>query len=213
MWLWFQATFDAYLTVHFFLDCEPYVGAQVALDQWKSTFDGLHTSWSPHIFDVKHQPLMQENMAFVHKRVLFLILHIVSDYYDIESERRLRHSNQLAWANDQINNYKSKIDAIVIIGHSPPTPLNRDFFTLKEGGIATTIGNLKIPTVYIHGSGHKFAEEERFNSVDNFLRIMVPGRQANPVRVSFDRSKRFYFDFNDDEIQTKCCADGWPTLS
>ena len=67
-----------------------------------------------------------------------------------------------------------------------------------------------MPVVYIHGSGHKFAEEENFNSLDNFLRIQVPGRQANPVRVSFDKSKTFYFDFNDDEIVTDCCADGWP---
>jgi hypothetical protein len=53
-------------------------------------------------------------------------------------------------------------------------------------------------------------EEENFNSLDNFLRIQVPGRHANPVRVSFDESKRFYFDFNDDTIVPQCCADGWP---
>jgi hypothetical protein len=149
-------------------------------------------------------------MMFVHKRVLFLVVHLVSDYYDIESERRLRHSSALAWANEQISTHKSSIDAMVIIGHSPPSPLNRDFFSQNEGGIATTIKALDVPVVYIHGSGHKFVKEEKFNSVDNFLRIQIPGRQANPVRVSFNRLKRFYFDFNDDAILTQCCADGWP---
>lgn len=151
-------------------------------------------------------------MAFVHKRVLFVIVHLVSDYYDVESERQLRHNSQLAWANDQINKYESSIDAVVIIGHSPPSSLNRDFFSAKFGGISTTIKRLDIPVVYIHGSGHKFVEEERFNSLDNFLRIQVPGRQANPVRVSFDKSKKFYFDFDDDSIITECCVDGWPRM-
>ncbi|KAL7520226.1 hypothetical protein ACHAWX_004960, partial [Stephanocyclus meneghinianus] len=186
------------------LDCEPYIGAKVAFQQWQDTFDSFHSSWSPNIFDVQHQPSIKENMAFVHKRVLFLVLHLVSDYYDIQSERMLRHKSQLSWANEQISTHKSSIDAMVIIGHSPPSPLNRDFFSQKEGGIATTINTLNIPVVYIHGSGHKFVEEEQFNSVDNFLRIQIPGRHANPVRVSFDRSKRFYFDFNDDSILTQC---------
>lgn len=149
-------------------------------------------------------------MAFVHKDVLFLILHLVSDYYDIESERQLRHSSQLEWANDQIEKHKSKIDAIVIIGHSPPSSLNRDFFSARYGGMSTTVEKLDIPVVYIHGSGHKFVEEENFNSLSNFLRIQVPGRQANPVRVSFDDTKRFYFDFNNDDIVPECCSDGWP---
>ena len=151
-------------------------------------------------------------MAFVHKNVLFLIVHLVSDYYDIESERQLRHSSQLAWANYQIDANKSNIDAVVIIGHSPPSSLNRDFFSERYGGIATTVKKLDIPVVYIHGSGHKFVEEENFNSLSNFLRIQVPGRQANPVRVSFDDSKRFYFDFNNDDIVPECCLDGWPRI-
>lgn len=136
----------------------------------------------------------------------------MSDYYDIESERQLRHSSQLAWVNYLISSHKSNIDAIVIIGHSPPSSLNRDFFSARYGGISTTIEKLDMPVLYIHGSGHKFVEEENFNHLDNFLRIQVPGRQANPVRVSFDESKRFYFDFNDDTIVTKCCVDGWPKV-
>lgn len=198
-----------YLKYHS-LDCEPYIGAHVALNQWKNTFDFFHSSWSPHKFDVHHQPSIKENMAFVHKRVLFLIVHLVSDYYDIESERQLRHSSQLAWANDLIEEHKSSIDAIVIIGHSPPSTLNRDFFSSRYGGISTTIEKLDIPVVYIHGSGHKFVEEQKFNLLENFLRIQVPGRKANPVRVSFNKSKKFYFDFNDDSIVTECCLDGWP---
>ena len=177
------------------------------------TFENFEMNWSPHVFDIVHQPSMAENVFFVHKGVLFVIVHLVSDPYDIESERELRHKSELAWVKYQIETHKGDIDAIVIVGHSPPSVLNRDFFSIREGGIAETIETLDIPVLYIHGSGHKFVEEEQFNSLDNFLRIQVPGRETPPLQVTIDQSKKFWFDFNDAITTTVCCEGGWPSRS
>ncbi|EED95868.1 predicted protein [Thalassiosira pseudonana CCMP1335] len=185
----------------------------LAWSQWMETFENFEMNWSPHVFDIVHQPSMAENVSFVHKGVLFVIVHLVSDPYDIESERELRHKSELAWVKYQIETHKGDIDAIVIVGHSPPSVLNRDFFSIREGGIAETIETLDIPVLYIHGSGHKFVEEEQFNSLDNFLRIQVPGRETPPLQVTIDQSKKFWFDFNDAITTTVCCEGGWPSRS
>ena len=201
------------VTFTFLLDCEPYIGAKSAWSQWTNTFDNFEQNWSPQKFYVSHQPARNENLSFVYQRVLFVILHLVSDYFDIESERKKRHEEELAWAREQISIHEDVIDAVVLIGHSPPSILNRDFFRESEGGISETIRKLGVPTLYIHGSGHKFVEEDEFNKVENFLRIQVPGRMSPAVKVTSEHSTTFWFDFRDDSTTTDCCVDGWPSIS
>ena len=141
------------------------------------------------------------------------MVHLVSDYFDIESERTQRHAEQLAWTKEQILLHQGEFDSIVLIGHSPPSALNKDFFNSKVGGISVTIRDLGIPAVYIHGSGHQFVEEEEFNDLDNFLRIQVPGRMAPPVKVTIENANNFSFDFRDDTTTTECCEEGWTYTS
>jgi len=195
------------------LDCEPYIGAKQGWAHWKNTFGFFDSYWQPPKFKLVRQPNLLENVSFLYQRVLFVVVHLVSDYFDIESERKYRHTEQLKWTKQQIAINEGFFDSIVIIGHSPPSALNRDFFSAKESGISETVSELGIPVVYIHGSGHKFVEEEQFNKLDNFLRIQIPGRTSNPVKVTIKNSNMFLFDFRDGNTTTQCCENGWPYIS
>jgi len=174
-----------------------------ALQYWKLTFLKYHEKYWDHTFHVRYQKEREENMAFYHKGILYIFVHIIGTpkYYNtgndekdrlMEEEWKERHSDNWKWTKHNIEKYlaepaslrtstkKNKYNArgVVVLGHARPRTIHNDYFNPLED-IADKYEN--IPFIYIHGDGHTFDKSNLSKKIQSIQ--VEQGANEEPLRI------------------------------
>lgn len=172
---------------------------QEGFQYWTNTFHGFHEHWNIP-FDLRIQPVRQENFAITTNRVLFIGIHTLwtRKIKNQEKWQKLENEN-LNWVQNQLTNfaYNGKVDAVVILAHSyTRKSLYRKFNDfLSDHAIA-----LGLPFLFLQGDAHRFRQDTPF-AAKNILRTVVDrGGIADPVLVTIDLSRDNPFLFEHREL-------------
>ena len=200
-------------------DCKGKLGAPnsdddaiQALDSWKETFLGLDKRWE-HTLPVTYQGGYLENWAFLSKRTLFVSVHLINAPIIDELEWAQRHRASHAFIREAVDAYPGQFDVLVLLSNAKPTEHHDDFFNRLTYTIVTNRDLMRMPIVYLHGSGHIWEEEEKFLNLPNMLRVQIEGRKKHPVRVMIDTTSPnpVKIHRHQGDILAECCVrPGWP---
>ena len=200
-------------------DCKGKLGAPnsdddaiQALDSWKETFLGLDKRWE-HTLPVTYQGGYLENWAFLSKRTLFVSVHLINAPIIDELEWAQRHRASHAFIREAVDAYPGQFDVLVLLSNAKPTEHHDDFFNRLTYTIVTNRDLMRMPIVYLHGSGHIWEEEEKFLNLPNMLRVQIEGRKKHPVRVMIDTTSPnpVKIPRHQGDILAECCVrPGWP---
>lgn len=160
-------------------DCEDPNEAQAL---WESSFIGFEQNWNTRSnlpSRVIRQDKRRENFAFTHADVLFLGLNIIGTTNGADKTSDDRYDDCLEWIEQKVGAYANRsLRAVVFLGHADKFP---ELFEEAED----LLGKLRIPTLYIHGNGHKWEKEKPINGWDEYMRIQVDqGGNAPPIKVT-----------------------------
>jgi hypothetical protein len=149
-------------------------------NKWSERFLKFHENW-PQLFDVKHQENRSENFSFVHKRVLFLGLHILYASVDDWDEWNNLVHDDTVWLKEQFESFGNDVGAVVILGHAYAHPRRcKEFY---DELLLQAKAHDK-PILYLHGDTHNFVVDRRFPS-PNILRVVIDTtRDSDPMQVT-----------------------------
>jgi hypothetical protein len=149
-------------------------------NKWSERFLKFHENW-PQLFYVKHQENRSENFSFVHKRVLFLGLHILYASVDDWDEWNNLVHDDTVWLKEQFESFGNDVGAVVILGHAYAHPRRcKEFY---DELLLQAKAHDK-PILYLHGDTHNFAVDRRFPS-PNILRVVIDTtRDSDPMQVT-----------------------------
>lgn len=151
----------------------------LALSYWKKYFGNLHDHWK-HGLDLQIQSQRRENVAFVHRGVLFIMIHLVGgDGYD-RTETAARMNDNVEWLKTHFERSGESARAAVIIAHAHAVKNRKPI-----GDTLISLGRkFGKPILYIHGDGHRWIQNQPFG-LRNITRIQVDqGGIAPPLLVT-----------------------------
>lgn len=123
-----------------------------SLSKWKDLFHKYHERhWKAKI-RVDYQEGREENMAFLHKGVLYIFVHLIglsSSLNEIEQDEwNTRHISNVQWTVENVMKHRSLMKGVVIFGHARPRNIHDDYFEPVEQ-LAEEFSH--VPFIYIHG--------------------------------------------------------------
>jgi hypothetical protein len=170
---------------------------ELALSYWRKYFGDLHNHWQ-HGLDVQYQPNRRENVAFVHRGVLFVMINLVGSKIHDRKEWADRIRDDADWIEAAFARHGEQVRAAVVIGHANPGPGAKPAFGPVNEALVAAATKFAKPVLYIHGDGHRWTEKNSFEGAPNILRIQVDqGGIAPPVRITVaaaGAAKPFVFD-------------------
>ena len=169
-------------------DCQQ---PEQAWKYWQKYFRRFDQRWK-HGFQVTRSPRHDENIFFVHHRVLFVGLNLVGGRVHDAAEWKGRHRDNLSWTREAMTRHGQQVHAMVILAHANPQPNHEDFFKPFVEAART----FSKPILYIHGDGHRWIKDHPWEA-KNILRIQVDqGGKAPPLKVTVrdDPQEPFQFD-------------------
>lgn len=182
-------TFGPPLTDNDWNDCPNH---HKALAYWHETFDGfLEDNWPTHGFNISSRPGRSENVCFLHKRTLFIILNIVGGRVHNRTEWNRRLTGNFNWTRDLIETHvlnEQNANAVVIMAHATNSPDNTKFFHPMRDYIQNELGNT-IPILHLNGDTHIWKYEPNYFGQPSWLRINLEGEAREPpLKVMVDGS-------------------------
>jgi len=174
-------------------DCEDPEDAQAL---WENSFIGFEQNWNTRSnlpSSIIRQDKRKENFAFVHANVLFLGLNIIGTTSASDRTSDDRYDDCLEWIQQKVGAHTDgSLRSVVFFGHA-------DRFEGLFEEAEEMLAPLSIPTLYIHGNGHKWEMENPIKGWDEYLRVQVDkGGDAPPIKVTIRgttpvaRSSPFY---------------------
>lgn len=151
-------------------------------NKWSERFLNFHENFpQSSSFDVRHQEERLENFSFVHKRVLFLGLHILYATIDDRDEWNKLVHDDTVWMKEQFESFGKDVGAVVILCHAYAHPRRHGEFYNELLLQAETLDK---PILYLHGDTHNFVVDRRFPS-SNILRVVIDTtRESDPMEVT-----------------------------
>jgi len=155
---------------------------------WNRHLLGIVDSWN-HGFNIIRLHNRPENVYFVHKRTLFIMLNlpggqIIDGWDSRQSDLAQFTIGALA------NRVPNEADGVVIMGHAHPYSKHDSYFNPVFNFISNNMPD--IPFLYIHGDGHAWEYERRFGGV-RMLRIQtVGGTSELPLKMIVDPHTQSY---------------------
>jgi hypothetical protein len=195
-------------------DCD---NTDLAWKYWSKYFMKFEKHWVKFT-EVNRQVGHEENFSFIKNGVLFIGLNIVGGRVHDIFEWKTRHKKGLEWIRNNINNFKSNINSIVVLSHAgprnPAVPINyngiydrvkRALFPWKYDykmhksfldDFDKIAQDFNKPILYIHANGHKWLYDRPFDA-QNILRVQVNmGGKEFPIKVTVTKDKKHPFVFN-----------------
>ena len=162
---------------------------------WKENFLLMHNhTVNKSNLKVLNDPIRPENFAFVHKKVLFIGVHLVNLQTLREHARVDFFSDDVAWVAQNVYQFADQVSTVVIFAHAPPKERYAQFYA-PLNKIAQRVGK---EFLLIHGNGHKWIKDRPFTT-DNILRVQVArGKREDPLKVTViarptESQPNFYF--------------------
>lgn len=169
--------------IHFIrLDCKNQADGTV---YWNDLFLSFENNWD-HGFNVKRDPTMPQNFAFVHRSVLFLAVDLpnVGRNYPTNWDGFLQ--TIMGWARAVILDYDKEMNGavgrIVIFSHAMPNGENDAFYDAMQELFNYEL-NKWHPVLFINGDGHFWEYEDSFRGERKFLRLQVRGEAAEDPTI------------------------------
>mmetsp|Transcript_3631 Transcript_3631/g.4043 ORF Transcript_3631/g.4043 Transcript_3631/m.4043 type:complete len:722 (+) Transcript_3631:55-2220(+) len=158
-----------------------------SMRDWKNNFVGFESTFD-YSFATDHQLGRTENFAFVRRGVLFIGLHLVGGRVHDKDEWKKRHTDNVEWAEEKLNEDPDSYRAVVLLGNARPSQQQEDFF--RE--VIDDVQKLGKPSVYLHANGGGgFMEYKPFDDVDNMLAVQLDdGGKSPPLRVNVNFGSR-----------------------
>lgn len=204
-------TWTFYLTDNEYNDCKNYIQA---LGMWHDEFDNFHNQHWRHNFNVTSQPGRVENLYFVHKQALFIMLNIVgyvssrnifcalrlfaNNYRTRYPYLRGRVLDKDEWNDRLTKNFEwtrgliekhvrseqSDANVVVIMAHATNSPNHRPFFHAMRDYIEYDLNN-DVPILYLNGDTHSWNEQAYFYEQWNWKRITLTGNARDkPLKLT-----------------------------
>lgn len=151
---------------------------------WNRHLLGIVDSWN-HGFNIERLQNRTENLYFVYKRTLFIMLNLVGGKVIAGADKRQK---ELAKFTIDVLSKNVPIEAsgVVIMAHAHPYSQHNTYFQPVFQFIAGNIPN--IPFLYLHGDGHAWEYDLQFGkNFSNMLRMqMVGGTREKPLKMIVD---------------------------
>jgi hypothetical protein len=170
-------------------DCgNPYEG----LTYWHQTFDGfLNQYWPNNGLNAVSQPNRIENIFFIRKRTLFVILNIVGGRVHNRTEWNERLLGNYNWTRSLIEEHvrtKKNANLVVVMAHAVETTNHKAFFDNMCNYTRDVLNNT-LPILHMNGDTHVWNYQPYYFKQTNWLRITVDGdTKKYPLRVTVDAS-------------------------
>jgi hypothetical protein len=113
----------------------------LARSYWVKHFGDLHNHWV-HGLDVQYQPGRRENVAFVYRDVLFVMINLVGGRLHDKQEWAERMEDDARWVEENFKLHGEKVRGAVIVGHAHPVGLRKPFgdrFILAAAGFSKPV--------------------------------------------------------------------------
>mmetsp|Transcript_1742 Transcript_1742/g.2416 ORF Transcript_1742/g.2416 Transcript_1742/m.2416 type:complete len:729 (+) Transcript_1742:106-2292(+) len=158
-----------------------------SMTDWKNNFVGFESGFD-FSFATDHQLGRSENFAFIRRGVLFIGLHLVGGRVHDKDEWKKRHTDNVEWAEEKLNEDPDSYRAVVLLGNARPSQQQEDFF--RE--VIDDVEKLGKPSLYLHANGGGgFMEYRPFDDVGNMLAVQLDdGGKTPPLRVNVDFGSR-----------------------
>jgi len=156
----------------------------LAWSYWKKHFGDLPAPW-PDAPPYRRQAERPENVAFVHRGVLFVMVNLVGGRLQSRQEWTDRMADDARWVQDVFTRDGAAVRAAVVVGHAHPVGLRQPFADV----FLPVAAKFAKPVLYLHGDGHRWIKDRPFAAAPNVLRVQVDqGGIAPPVRVTVAES-------------------------
>eukprot|EP00521_Asterionellopsis_glacialis_P018347 CAMPEP_0195306108 /NCGR_PEP_ID=MMETSP0707-20130614/37031_1 /TAXON_ID=33640 /ORGANISM="Asterionellopsis glacialis, Strain CCMP134" /LENGTH=399 /DNA_ID=CAMNT_0040370317 /DNA_START=149 /DNA_END=1348 /DNA_ORIENTATION=+ len=158
-------------------------------DNWKETFLFFDQYWkNTHLTQdnvVEYQNGRAENFAFVHRKTLFMSVHVLTA--DMSSSLRdlwqEKDEDNADWISTQFNRHGSQVKTVVIFAHAYAEPNRYPNTYSRLQSVANEFKEK--PILYIQGDTHKFIVDHKFPEADNILRLVVDRQGTwDPTEIS-----------------------------
>lgn len=159
---------------------------------WENYFLRLDQNWKSDLRTFRSMD-REENFSIFSEGTLFIGVNLVGGRVQDAEEWRQRHRQNVNWVQSNLKRFGEECRAVVVFGHALPTARHLDFF----GPFTEDIARLGKPTVYIHGDGHRWIQDQPFPNAPNLTRIQVDqGGIAPPLKITIteDPNEPFQFD-------------------
>ena len=159
---------------------------------WERHFLSFEKNFKSHP-QIRHQPVRQENIAWISKGVLLIGINLVGGMVHDEAEWKLRHQQNADWIRENFEGYGRQVRAVVVFAQARPSILlHEDFFS----PFVESARLFRKPVLYLHGDGHYWDYEPAWRA-ENILRVMVDQVTKAPpvlITVTLDLEQPFIFD-------------------
>ncbi len=158
---------------------------------WERYFLSFEKNFKRHP-QIRHQPVRQENIAWISKGVLLIGINLVGGRVHDRAEWKLRHQQNADWIGENFEGYGSQVRAAVVFAQAQPGILNEDFFS----PFVESARLFEKPVLYLHGDGHYWVHKPAWRA-KNILRVMVDQVTTAPpvlITVTLNPEQPFKFD-------------------
>ena len=164
-----------------------------AFDLWHTTFDGfLDEHWPDNDLGVSSQSGRSENVFFIRRFTLFIVLNLVGGRIHDEEEWDERLTGNFEWTKSLIEEYvfsQREANLVVVMGHADNVLNTRPFFNNMRNYIQNELGNT-VPILHVNGDTHYWNHQPKYLGQSNWLRITVDGETKKPpLMVMVDSSQ------------------------
>ena len=166
---------------------------EASFSHFSTHLTGLDRDWNHQLPLVRHAK-HPELFAMEQNGILFLSIHLINAPIKDESpnlwaDRMQRNQDWVTHTLDAYFSKSSMIRGVVVLGHSLRSPRTRPFFEFLATHFVRNRQRLKIPVVYLHGDGHDWDVDYKFNHQlgwKYFYDVQVDqGAKADPCIVEF----------------------------
>jgi hypothetical protein len=152
----------------------------LAWSYWVKYFGKYPEPWK-HGLDVRRQKERPENVAFVHRDVLFVMVNLVGGRLQSRQEWSDRMDDDAHWIEDAFGREGERVRGAVVVGHAHPVGPRQPFAEV----FIPTAARFAKPVLYLHGDGHRWIHNRPFAAAPNLLRVQIDqGGIAPPLRVT-----------------------------
>lgn len=166
----------------------------LAWSYWVKYFGKYPEPWQ-HGIEVRRQKQRLENVAFVHRDILFVLVNLVGGRLQSRQEWTDRMADDARWIEDAFGRDGARVRGAVVVGHAHPVGPRKPFADV----FIPTAARFAKPVLYLHGDGHRWIQNQPFAEAPNLTRVQIDqGGIAPPVRVTIAEpdTKESFFTFD-----------------
>lgn len=168
-----------------------------AFSYWAERLGSIERTWPDYdanvLGGVKRMDGRPENFSFVHKRVLFLGLDVVTGDVDAVTDQRKRDADNAWWVRERVTRHYDDVDAVVLFGNEAPDANDHRFFFRTL--IREVVDEAQLPTVYFYSSDREWSLRRPFDS-DYFTALNVRESRFPFLETVVDPKGRMLFRFD-----------------